>query len=193
MSVGLKMTSVLAALMLALPLTAQADPPPWAPAHGYRAKHGKPQKHHDRATVAYVPYLDLDRGHCNRDVIGAALGGAAGAAVGSQVARGDDKLVGIIGGAALGAIVGGMIGRSIDQADVQCVGQALERASDGQEIVWNDDGGARYAVMPTETFRGNDGRYCREYTTSVRVGGKREQGYGQACRQPDGSWQIVRN
>lgn len=24
---------------LALPLPAQADPPPWAPAHGYRAKH----------------------------------------------------------------------------------------------------------------------------------------------------------
>ena len=29
-----------AALLMSLPLAAPADPPPWAPAHGYRAKHG---------------------------------------------------------------------------------------------------------------------------------------------------------
>jgi hypothetical protein len=31
-------------------------------------------------------------------------------------------------------------------------------------------------------------RYCREYTTRARVGGHRQQTYGQACLQPDGSW-----
>lgn len=33
--------------------------------------------------------------------------------------------------------------------------------------------------------------YCREYTTSVRVGhGNNQQGYGTACLQPDGAWAI---
>ena len=35
------------------------------------------------------------------------------------------------------------------------------------------------------------GRYCREYTTEAVVGGRTKQVYGTACRQPDGSWQLV--
>lgn len=34
--------------------------------------------------------------------------------------------------------------------------------------------------------------YCREYTKSIRVGGKTVQGYGTACRQPDGAWEITK-
>ena len=33
--------------------------------------------------------------------------------------------------------------------------------------------------------------YCREYTREVIVDGQPAQAYGQACRQPDGSWRIV--
>ncbi len=37
-----------------------------------------------------------------------------------------------------------------------------------------------------------ESRYCREYTKTITVGGKpQEQGYGTACMQPDGSWEIV--
>lgn len=36
-----------------------------------------------------------------------------------------------------------------------------------------------------------DDRYCREYQTTGRVGGRLQPGYGTACYQPDGSWQIV--
>jgi surface antigen len=34
-------------------------------------------------------------------------------------------------------------------------------------------------------------RYCREYQTTSRVGGRLQPSYGTACYQPDGSWQIV--
>lgn len=37
----------------------------------------------------------------------------------------------------------------------------------------------------------NDGRYCREYQNTSRVGGTLQQTYGTACMQPDGSWEIV--
>lgn len=35
-------------------------------------------------------------------------------------------------------------------------------------------------------------QHCREYQSSVSVGGWQQPGYGTACLQPDGSWQIVR-
>ena len=34
---------------------------------------------------------------------------------------------------------------------------------------------------------------CREFTAPVMAAGQREQASGRACRQPDGSWQIVQN
>ena len=33
--------------------------------------------------------------------------------------------------------------------------------------------------------------YCREYTQTFSVGGKKQTGYGTACQQPDGSWKVV--
>lgn len=41
------------------------------------------------------------------------------------------------------------------------------------------------------TNPGDDGSYCREYQAVSTVGGRRQQTYGTACMQPDGSWQIA--
>jgi surface antigen len=168
---------------------AWADPPPWAPAHGYRAK-GKGKKK-DREEVYVVPY-GIGQGTCYRELVGAAVGGVAGGVAGSQIGKGDGRTAAIIGGTILGVIVGGSIGRSMDRIDQNCVGQILEHAPDRQRIAWADhDSGSRYAVEPGRTFQQNDGRYCREYTTTAQVGGRSEQVHGTACRQPDGSWQLV--
>ncbi len=32
---------------------------------------------------------------------------------------------------------------------------------------------------------------CREVQTTVTIGGKPQQAYGTACRQPDGSWRFT--
>ena len=32
---------------------------------------------------------------------------------------------------------------------------------------------------------------CREYQTTIIIGGKPEKAYGRACRQPDGTWKQV--
>ncbi len=44
---------------------------------------------------------------------------------------------------------------------------------------------------PPPRRRGDDGRYCREVTKTVVIGGRLENAYGRACYQPDGSWQWV--
>lgn len=35
-------------------------------------------------------------------------------------------------------------------------------------------------------------KYCREYTSTIRVGGKDQETWGQACLLPDGTWEVQR-
>lgn len=180
-------------------------PPPWAPAHGYRHKHRPIQRHHHHhhhhhdddddddadGVVLADPLPDLGLGPCNRALVGALMGGVTGSVLGAQLGRRSERTATALGGAIIGAVVGGAIGRSMDQADQACVGQALERASTGQSVAWTNPDGGHYQVTPDRTWQASDGRSCREYTTEARIGGRRQQVYGTACRQPDGSWERV--
>lgn len=70
--------------------------------------------------------------------------------------------------------------------------QALERSKSGVVSTWTDpDTGHGGSVVPVETWQASDGTYCREYQQTITIGGQTTEGYGTACRQPDGSWQIV--
>jgi len=73
------------------------------------------------------------------------------------------------------------------------VAQTLDRAADGQSIIWNDaQEQTLYKVVPTQTYRASNGRYCREFLSTATVGGETRQVYGRACRQEDGAWELVR-
>lgn len=48
------------------------------------------------------------------------------------------------------------------------------------------------AVPMSPPFTDSYGRYCREYQTTVVVGGMAQPGYGTACLMPDGQWRVVR-
>ena len=164
-------------------------PPPWAPAYGYRTKF-KNKKHAVRGP--YVPPFDLSIGQCNRDLLGAAIGGGAGAAIGSQIGKGEGRTVAVIGGTIIGVLIGGSIGRMMDDLDQNCVGQVLEHAPDGQAIIWQDpESNAQYQVAPVQTVQAAEGEYCREYMATATVGGRNQETYGLACRQPDGAWKLV--
>ena len=189
---------------LALAATASAEPPPWAPAHGWRAKHHQHHEDEDEdegegrpvyvvpAQPAYTPPYGISQNTCYRSAVGALVGAGAGAYAGNQVGKGGGKIAATIGGGILGALVGGAIGHWMDQTDQGCVGQVLEHAQTGQAVQWtNPDNGAQYAVTPMKTYQAQGGGYCREYTAQATVAGRAQQTYGTACRQPDGSWQIV--
>jgi len=174
-------------LVASLSPPAKADPPPWAPAHGWRAKH-----HHgddDDDGPRFAAPSGIGQLACHRDIIGGLLGGAAGGLLGNQFGKGSGKTVATIGGAVAGILVGGAIGHSMDTADQACVAQALEHGTEHQAMVWTN-GNASYQVAPTRTFQTASG-YCREYETSAMIGGRPQSAFGTACRQPDGSWRIV--
>ena len=69
---------------------------------------------------------------------------------------------------------------------------ALEYNRSGTATRWrNPDTAGTGATVPVRTFQVADGRYCREFQQTIIIDGRQERGYGTACRQPDGHWQIV--
>ena len=100
-------------------------------------------------------------------------------------------------GALAGAFIGSEIGKSLDKADRLYAQQAQQKAYTapiGETIAWNNpESGNSGTFKPTRDGTNTaTGEYCREYQTTVNVGGKTESAYGTACRQPDGSWRITK-
>ncbi|RMD71848.1 MAG: glycine zipper 2TM domain-containing protein [Gammaproteobacteria bacterium] len=123
---------------------------------------------------------------------GTAIGGILGGIGGAQIGRGHGRTAAIIAGTLLGALIGSEIGRAIDTTDELKAQRALEYNRDHEPARWhNPNTGADVVVIPERTYQTASGTYCREYQMEVIVGGKRQQAYGTACRQPDGSWKII--
>lgn len=103
---------------------AAADPPPWAPAHGKRAKD---RIYNDRGyyitprRITRNSYMWRGRDgkyYCKRDngTTGLVIGAGVGALAGHELAGRGDKTLGVL----LGAAIGGVLGRAIDRGDLQC-------------------------------------------------------------------------
>ena len=128
--------AMIAAFILpALPVA--ADPPPWAPAHGRRAKDAErdyrerrderdsyyrdDRRHHARRVVRYEEVVyrgDDGRYYCHRSdgTTGLIVGAVAGGLIGNQVARGKSATLGTI----LGAGAGELIVQVIEKDSLYC-------------------------------------------------------------------------
>jgi len=119
--------TILAAAVAAtvIPTLAMADPPPWAPAHGRRAKEAR--IYDDRGRYYEPRPIRADdrvwrgndgRYYCRRSngTTGLVIGGAVGALVGHELDGGRDHTVGTI----LGAAGGALLGREIDRSHLKC-------------------------------------------------------------------------
>lgn len=120
---------------------------------------------------------------------GGTLGGLIAAAAGGSPAVIAASVVG-------GILVGGLVGNLLDERDkklaAEAAQKALESAPTGKPVAWrNPDSGHAGSVTPVKTYQVANGNYCREYESSVTIDGKQEKAFGKACRQPDGSWQII--
>jgi len=113
------------AASLAPALPVQADPPPWAPAHGRRAHEAALYDSRGR----YIEPQVITRGdrvwrgsdgryYCRRGngTTGLVVGAAVGALLGRQLDGGRDRTLGTV----VGAAAGGLLGREIDRGDLKC-------------------------------------------------------------------------
>ena len=132
----------------------------------------------------------------DKQTVGALSGAVIGGVLGSKVGGGTGNSIAIGVGTLLGAGLGASIGESLDRADMAYYNRAsqsaLETAQPGQSMPWNNpQSTASGTITPQNYYQVADGSYCREYTQTISVGGKTQEGYGTACRQPDGTWKIV--
>ena len=104
--------SVMATLLLATAGPALADPPRWAPAHGWRAKNGDIRY---RQTSNGVRYWQGDDGryYCRRGdgTVGLLVGAALGGLLGREVDSRGERTTGTVLGAAAGALIGSELQR----------------------------------------------------------------------------------
>ena len=147
-------------------------------------------------TVLATTLLTGCAGTYNKATTGAALGALAGTALAYGLAKDSGKKdLWLIAGAAAGGLAGNNIGAKLDERDRLLLGQTfqntLENAPTNQSGSWNNPNtGNSGSVTPTATHLSANEQPCREFTTTVNIGGQPQQGYGTACRQADGSWKI---
>lgn len=107
----------LAAAALTLPAApAFADPPPWAPAHGKRAKDA--QRYYTSSNGMRYWQGDDGRYYCRRSngTTGLIIGAAAGALAGRAIDTRGERTTGTV----LGAAAGALLGRQIDRGEARC-------------------------------------------------------------------------
>ena len=130
-----------------------------------------------------------------REVTGGLMGAALGGLLGAQFGSGTGKLAGAAVGVLVGSLVGSEIGHSMDEVDRARANEAVLRSHNaplGEEITWNNpESGNRGTITPVRDGYAESGSYCREFYQTVEIGGRTEDAYGVACRQPDGTWRIV--
>jgi len=118
-------TGAMALSALGMSAPAAADPPPWAPAHGKRAKdagiydsRGYYVTPRRITRQSYMWRGNDGKYYCRRDngTTGLVIGAGVGALAGHELAGRGDKTLGTI----LGGVVGAVIGREIDRGSLQC-------------------------------------------------------------------------
>ena len=138
----------------------------------------------------------LGGGGITKSDAGTVAGAALGAIAGSNIGKGNGRTAAIAVGTLLGAGIGHEVGASLDRADMtyykKTEQKALETAQPGETLPWNNpESGNSGSFTPSGYYTNDSGQYCREYSQTIEVGGKVEQAFGTACRQPDGTWKIV--
>jgi len=135
-------------------------------------------------------------GQIDKQARGSGLGALTGAVLAYGLSRGhSDKEIAIVVGTLLGAAAGDAIGRKLTEADKVIAGRSLndslEYGKTGESTSWsNPDTGHSGTSTTTRTVMSSNNQPCREFTTTVSIGGNPEEAYGYACRQADGSWEI---
>jgi surface antigen len=178
------------ALLVALPCMAIAAPPDWAPAHGWRKKNAAYTGYSGRS---WDDDYGVRSGSCNRDNVGAVLGGIAGGVVGAEVGKGTEQRgVAIVLGTVIGAAIGAEIGRRMDKTDRSCVGHSLELVGAGQSVKWtNPNTRVTYQLTPVAEQPRPDG--CRSFRLIAHGKFGLSEGRTMACPDGAGVWSPARN
>ncbi|MDD3029320.1 MAG: glycine zipper 2TM domain-containing protein [Alphaproteobacteria bacterium] len=122
--------------------------------------------------------------------LGTVLGATAGAVLGNQIGEGRGRFVSTTLGLATGGMVGNMIGQSIDREFSYRSVSMPDFDGNRRPTTYFYTYAPNYVAPPTYIDRHTQS-YCRPYSQEILIDGYRQESYGTACLQPDGSWRIV--
>lgn len=145
------------------------------------------------ATIGSTVVLAVGLTGCTagHNVTGATLAGtAAGGLLGAAFFHGGGAWVGILGSALVGGVIGNFVGKRMDEQDQINMANAVTSTPIGREATWKNSHDVTYVVRPVHEYR-RGSRYCREYQTTVEIGGQVRNAFGTACRMPDGQWKLM--
>ena len=129
-------------------------------------------------------------------VVGSMAGAALGSAVGSSIGSAAGQAAVAVGGTLAGGLIGSSLGAKLDNADRAALQRTtqdtLELERSGVARPWrNPDSGVQGAITADPAYVQADGRPCRPFSQTATIGGEASSVRGTACRNTDGSWQIV--
>ena len=124
--------------------------------------------------------------------LGTLAGAVGGAALGSAFGQGSGKVAAIAAGALVGGFLGNQIGATLD-ADSQRYNYAasVSALDSGYQQQWQNPQTGVYGTVTPGPVAVVNNRTCRPYTNTVYIDGQPQVARGTACRNPDGSWQVV--
>ncbi len=124
--------------------------------------------------------------------LGTLAGAVGGAALGSAFGQGSGKVAAIAAGALVGGFLGNQIGAALD-ADSQRYNYAasVNALDSGAPQQWQNPQTGVYGTVNPGPANYVNNRMCRPYTNTVYIDGQPQVARGTACRNPDGSWQVV--
>ena len=137
-----------------------------------------------------------DKDTSGDEVVGTLLGAAVGGLVGSQIGGGTGNKIAIGAGVLAGGYLGNRIARNLSCRDIEyhntTTQNTLETQRTGTTGSWNNpDSGHSGSITPTRTYTATTGRPCRDFTQTIMVDGQPEEIQSTACRNDDGTWELV--
>ncbi|MCM5555484.1 RT0821/Lpp0805 family surface protein [Pleomorphomonas sp. NRK KF1] len=124
--------------------------------------------------------------------LGTLAGAVGGAAIGSAFGQGSGKVAAIAAGALVGGFLGNQIGATLDADSQRYNYNASVQALDsGYPQQWQNPQTGTYGTVQPGPVAYVNNRTCRPYTNTVFIDGQQQVVRGTACRNPDGSWQVV--
>jgi surface antigen len=154
---------------------------------------------HDRAASARwdrdAYYRDCERQRSGNTAGGAIVGALAGGLLGNAISRGPQRGAGTAVGAILGGVVGASVGKNLDCEDrsyaIDAQYRGFEAGRPHERYDWRSPRGDAYGYVQVGDYYQDRGRRCATYSQEIWVHGRPETARGRACRQPDGTWQML--
>ncbi|WP_237154986.1 RT0821/Lpp0805 family surface protein [Oryzibacter oryziterrae] len=124
--------------------------------------------------------------------LGTLVGAVGGAALGSRFGQGSGKVAAMAAGALVGGFIGNQIGARMDAQDQQYnYAASVNALNSGNVQQWQNPQTGVYGTVQPGPAQMVNNQQCRQYTNTIYIDGQPQVARGTACRNYDGSWQVV--